>query len=287
MLSRYLAIPFLLGTAVVLILALLVDSQYSVWIIPQVVVLAILYVLSPQIDWWYYKRRPPQMPAVMEQVLDKYFAYYRNLNIEAKKHFRNRLMMYFHAVEFIGKPESNVPDDMKMMTAANLIQLTFGLEDYRLSKFERIVLYPHPFPSPQFPEHLHNSEIYEEDGVLLFSGEHLISAFRFPKQYFNLALHEYAKGYMLSYPNKPFPQNDDELWKKISLIGTYNKEQLEKYIGLPEVDSVAVSIVCFFTFPKIFQGQLPELYDRYKSIFNQDPIQTHDPVIDAVDYTKF
>lgn len=287
MLSRNLAVPFLLGTAIVVLLSMLVDSDYSVWIVPQVVVLAILYTLSPQIDWWYFKRKPPQMPVGMERALNQFYPYYSALEEKAKQHFRNRLMMYLKAVEFIGKPESDVPENIKLMVAANIIRLTFGLEDYRLSKFERIVIYPHPFPSPQFPDHLHNSEIFEEDGVLLFSADPLISGFRFPHKHYNLALHEYAKVFMKSYPEKDFPEGDESLWGKIELMGAYKKEHLAKFIGLPEIDPAAVSINYFYTFPDAFKKDLPTLFETYKSIFNQDPTHAESPVIDPVDYTKF
>jgi len=185
MLSRYIAAPFIAGTGIALGLTLLVGSSYAIWIIPQVVVLAAIYVLSPQIDWWYFKKNPQVMPEGMTRILEKFYPYYKALKPELKPHFRNRLMMYLRCVEFIGKPEKEVPEDIMMIVAAAVTQLTFGLEDYRLSKFERIVIYPHPFPSPQYKEHVHNSEIFEEDGVLLFSVEPLLAAFRFPHKYYN------------------------------------------------------------------------------------------------------
>ena len=125
------------------------------------IILAGIYVLSPQIDWWYFKKNPPVMPEGMARILRQFYPYYRALNEDLKAAFRNRLMMYLKCVEFIGKPEKVVPEDIQMIVAAAITQLTFGLPDYRLRKFERIVIYPHPFPSPQYKEHLHNSEIYE------------------------------------------------------------------------------------------------------------------------------
>ena len=100
----------------------------------------------------------------------------------------------------------HVPEDVKGITAANIVMLTFGQKDYRLSNFEKSVTYPHPFPSPQFPKHLHSCEIFEEDGVILFSLEKMIPGATRQTQFYNIALHEYAKIFMLSYPDYNYPK---------------------------------------------------------------------------------
>ena len=47
-----------------------------------------------------------------------------------------------------GEKES-LPEDLKAIIAHNLIQLTFGMEDYLLDPYERVVVYNHAFPTPK------------------------------------------------------------------------------------------------------------------------------------------
>ena len=92
---------------------------------------------------------------------------------------------------------------------------------------------------------------------------------------------------MASYPNKQYPTDHDNLWEHFEKMGAYKKEQLAEYIGLPDVDAVATSINYFFSFPQMFQKELPQLFERYKRIFNQDPTLPESPIIHPVDYTQF
>lgn len=247
MLSRKLMFAFTMGAILfALLVAVFLDYEYqwlSVFIIPFVVALALTYVFSPQIDWWWYQKHPPELPAGLSNMLMQYFPFYKNLSKENKKRFRHRVEMYRQARGFvarIGKEDNDVPEDIKTIIAANVVMLTFGKKEFILDPFERVILYMQAFPSPQFPKHLHASEIFEEDHVVLFSGEHLTLSFREPQKYYNIALHEYAKVFRIVYPNFEYPDFDENIWRGFS------KEAISKFIGLPEVDAFPVSVNFFF-----------------------------------------
>jgi hypothetical protein len=148
--------------------------------------------------------------------------------------------------------------------------MTYGRKEYLFPKFEHIVIYPSPFPSPQY-ESWHSSEIYEEDGVILFSAEHLMKSFLQPSGFFNTGLYEYAKVFMKSYPNEAYPTLGEDIWEQLAQISGFNKTYLTAFIGLAEkdIDVRAISMACYFIFPERFQAALPAVAEAYRAIFFQ------------------
>lgn len=269
--SRVLSIPFMLGALGCLFLAWEVHEKYAIYVVPNVIVLAILYIFSPQINWWWYKRFPPRLDPKLGFLLEKQLAFYQQLTPENKKRFRERIFLFILANDFMPQAMENVPEDIKAIVAASAVQLSFGQEEFVFSKFERVVIYPKAFPSPQYPRMFHSSEIYEEDGVVLFSAEHLMRSFMQPAQYYNVGLHEYAKVFRAQYPEIDFPVLSEDIWKKMQEISGFSREAITKWINLEVIEVFPVSVAHFFAFPKKFQAILPDLYRRYSEIFNQDP----------------
>jgi len=281
-LSNLIALPFVFGAAVCLFLIYQVDDTYSWYLIPFVVALAIIYMLSPQIDWWWYTKHPPSIDDRLKALFLKHRPYYSNLSSTEKKRFEERVALYMKANSFVAKgleEDGEPPEDIIGFIAANVVQLTFGQEDYRFPSFERIVIYPNRFPSPQFPEHIHASEIFEEDGVIIYGVKPLMASILNPSKTFNIGLYEYVKIFMLSYPNKNYPKLDDDIWMQIEAIGGLSKKQVHDFIGLPDIDPLPVSICLFFDYPEKFKTILPEVYGQLVDVFNQDPLRKDNPVI--------
>lgn len=280
MLSRILSAPFVIAALAFLYITWEVDESYALYIVPNVILLALIYVFSPQIDWWWFKRNPPKMDARVRAFFQKNYTFYQNLSLENKKRFRDRLGLFIIAKDFKPQGTDSVPEDIKAIIAANAIHLTFGLEDYLLDKFEHIVVYPKPFPSPAFPKHFHASETFEEDGVTLFAAEPLLQSFVKPRQYYNIGLHEYAQAFILSNPNQLWPRLEDDIWEKLEQVSGFSKEAIHRWINLEEIDPLPVSIVHFLVFPQQFKTQLPKIFQSYSGIFQLNPLDEAAPVLE-------
>lgn len=233
------------------------DPSYALWIIPPIIIAAVVYVFAPQINWWWYQRRPLQIDPMVKTLLGKYLPFYDNLSIEDKKKFDHRLGLYQMSVEYITKSSDGVPDDVRGLIAACPVWLTFNKEDFLFPKFENVVVYNHAFPSPQHPEDLHASEIFEEDGVLVFSLEHFMPGFMDTKKYYHIGLHEYVKVFILSYPDEDYPKFEDDFWDKIEQINGLKREALEGFMGLKNIDTLPVGIVYRFVYPEKFAATFP------------------------------
>lgn len=268
MLSKIISIPFIIAAAVFLYLTWEISDRYALYIVPFVISLAVIYILSPQIDWWWYQRYPPKLDAKVQQLFEKLLPFYKNLSPVAKERFRDRVALFMEGNDFIAKGTDTVPEDIKAVIAANAVWLTCGKKDYLFPKFEQVVIYPSPFPSPIYKV-WHTSELYEEDGVLLFSAEHLMKSFLQPTKFFNIGLYEYARAFMLTYPNEKYPSLGADIWEQLERVSGFSKKFILAWIGLEEkdVDVQAVSMVCFFVQPQRFVAALPELAETYQGIF--------------------
>lgn len=264
--SRILAIPFVIALIVLLFVNLETGGQYSIYLIPIIAILAVIYISSPQVNWWWYVRYPPDVTAKIRELLFKY-PFYRRLPEGEKKRFRNRVALFVMGNDFIPQIIEKVPEDVKAIVAANAVTLTFGQKEFLFLKFENVIINPKPLPTLQFPEKYHASEIYEPDGAVLFSVEQLVRSFVESKQYFNIGLYEYAKIFVLTYKEFVYPAFDETSWEALERISGFSKEWIEKWINLPEIDPLAVSVAHFFTFPAEFRQELPAEFEVYRQIF--------------------
>lgn len=278
-LSKILAIPGVLGFALFLYLTYFKSEDYALYMVPFIIYLIGVYFYQPAIDWWWYQKYPPDIEAPLRKLFDHRLPYYQRLSEKNKQKFRTRVALYIEANDFRPQVIEEIPEDVKGIVAANIVQLTFGQQDYLLNMFERIVIYPGVFPTPQHLDRFHASEIFAEDGVLLFAMDHLMPGTLHADQYFNLGLYEYAKVLRLSRPEVAYPELSEDLWTDFEKISRFPRKKVEEFVGLENLDVWAVSVVFFFSFPEKFKMELPELYQTHSNLLNQHPAQGEEPVI--------
>lgn len=271
MLSRGLYAPLICGALVFLYLAWDVDPAWSIYVIPFAVALAVVNVFSPQIDWWWYQRRPPELPAFVRDLFNNRYPFYQQLSPGDKERFRIRTALYMKSREFIPRGMPAVPPDLQGVIAATAVQLTFGQQDFLKDEFEHIVVYPHPFPSPQHPEHWHASEIYVQDGVIMFSAEQLLPSFLEPQRYFSIGLYEYARVFMLSRPGRTLPVFSEADWPGLEAVGGKSRDEIEKWVGLPFLEVTAVAVVFFLVFPTRFRAVFPAAHEGMAAALSMGP----------------
>ncbi|MEO6758811.1 MAG: zinc-dependent peptidase, partial [Saprospiraceae bacterium] len=220
MFANILAAPFALLTMLFLYLAWQVDERFAAWIIPFLVITAIIYILKPEINWWWYRRRPPQLDPDLARLLARFSKPYQGLKPDQQQLFRERVALFCLATDWtpVAWPEDSLPQDIQTALAAQAIALTLGKETFLFEAFEKVIVYPGPFPTQEFPV-AHASELYAEDGCLIFSAEQVMMAFTQPDQWFNVGLYEYARAFGRRYPNEPWPDfSSDEQWAQLQQI---------------------------------------------------------------------
>ncbi|MBL7816447.1 MAG: hypothetical protein JNL70_15615 [Saprospiraceae bacterium] len=284
-----LAAPFFVWAVVCLSLAFTKDDgHWAMWAAPAIIVLAGAYVLSPQINWWWYQRNPPPLSNGATKLLEEHFVYYKKLSPDLKKRFQERVALFMLGNEFIRpvRPDDSeaqqlrntVPEDLKATVATFAAQVSFGQAAILVSQFEHFILYPHPFPTPQYP-HLHTSEIYEEDGVVLFAADPLMVGLNNPQLFFSIGLYEFSRIFKKITPSVSQPTLTDNDWLVLEKISGMTKETISGVVGLYELDDFGILGHHFFTFSELFKTHLPDLYQILSNTFHQDPANGVHPVL--------
>lgn len=266
--TRLLA-PFAILAFVVFVLAWRVDEAYAIWIIPFLVIAALIYILSAEINWWWYNRHPPVLQPEMTALLERYHGFYQRLSAASQQKFGSRIVLFRMGTDWepMGWPEDMpVPPDVELAIAAQAVTITFEQEQFLFKKFEKVIVYPRPFPSPEFPFG-HASELFEEDGCLLFSAEQVMLAFTQPGKWYNVALHEYARAYLRTNKQADFPILGDAAWELLEQVSNMPRGHVESVIGIAGVEALPVAIHHYFTFPDAFRRLFPVLAAQLDDIF--------------------
>jgi hypothetical protein len=284
----YAAAPFGIWAIVFFALAIVKDDgHWAIWAVPALIILSGLYVLSPQINWWWYRRNPPPLSIAAAKLLEEHFFYYKKLSPELKTRFRERVALFMLGNEFIRPVRADdseaqqlrntVPEELKAAVSALAAQVSFGQKEIMVSKFEHFILYPHPFPTPQY-KNLHTSELYEEDGVVLLAADPLMMGLNNPQMFFSIGLYELAKIFAKTTPSVSEPVLTDNDWFLLSQISGMTKETISGIVGLYELDDFGIVAHHFFTFPELFKKVLPDLFQLLSNMFLQDPSKGMNPV---------
>jgi len=235
-----------------------------------VAILVLIYLFQPQINYWWISRHPLDLDEKIITMLNNTNPTYVKMNAEEKQDFNNRLGLYAEGNAFIAKgmeQDFEVPYDVKMMTGQIPVTMMWNKSDRYLAKFERIIIYKHPFPSPKY-KFLHTAETDVEDGVIIFSLENMEQAFFNPKEYFNVAWWAYTDAYVKAYPNQKYPDLDNHIWHDIEEISGFTQERLQNILGFQGLDPLPILIVCYFLNADTFAAKAPIFYAQLKDIFS-------------------
>lgn len=247
-------------------------NPINYWLLPLLIIIVILFLFTPQINHWWHKRNPPKLASFIIRWLETHSEFYNRLSDQDKTKFRNRLSVHLESREFsfMREEKENLPEDFKAIIAHNLIQLTFGQDDYLLDPYERVVAYNHPFPSPK-KQFLHNVEVDHEDGVILISTEQLFPAMLDKHNYYNVGMHAYVEAYLNKHNKLSLPSLPDDISVKLEKISQHDFTKVRETVGYETENLHIIVINYFFIFPNRFKEILPELYESYANIFNQHP----------------
>jgi Mlc titration factor MtfA (ptsG expression regulator) len=221
-------------------------------------------------------------PTSYEVILLNNFPFYRNLSQNEKMRFVGRLKKFIKRKEFIGRQDLVVTEEMKALVSASAIQLTFGLEEYLLSHFEKIFLYPDVYYS-KYDKKYHMGEV-NLGGVIAISWKSFQEGYKNPSDNYNVGLHEMAHALRFANICKDefdhFFANYFDKWAFVGLeefarIKAGKPSMIRKYAGTNVNEFFAVCAEYFFESPKEFKEKLPEIYKHMCILLNQDPLENN------------
>lgn len=270
MFVRLLALPFVAIALALLYVCWEIDSDYALWMVPPVLIVALIYIFSPQINWWWYVRYPPELESGLRKLLERHCGFYGRLDAAQQRVFRSRVVLFRMGTEWMPMawPDDLLPADVELAIAAQAVTVTLHREEFLFPGFEKIIVYPKPFPSPEYL-FAHASELYAPDGCLLFSAEQVMLGFIQPAAWYNVALHECANAYIICFPEADFPalDGDEEVWARLEAVSGMRRARIEAVIGIAGVEPLPVAIHHYFTFSGQMQRLMPAVYERLHAIF--------------------
>jgi len=273
-LANIIAIPF--GLCFIVIAYIVYynpESNALLWALIPTVFLVLIYLFSPQINYWWLTKNPIPLDQPIVNMLNRTNSIYPSLSTEKRFEFDKRLMLFVAGKDFIGKgreeDSNNIPYDIKNMISQIPITMTIDQKEFTFKNFDRIVLYKHPFPTPNH-KFLHTVETHVEDGVIILSLEHVQKALFNKGQSYDITWHAFADAYIKLNPNEAYPEFDESIWSAIEQISPQTKEEILRTLGFKSIDPLPVLINLFFNYKEKFSQTLPKINFQLESIFNKN-----------------
>lgn len=254
--------------------------------------LSFVLVFRQQIHWRWYSKNPPPLDPQMIAIIERKVPYYRNLSTDNKRFFLKRMSLFLMAKEFEAIAEDGtVPADVKGLIAAAAVQIGFGKEAFLFPDFKRVAIHPSTFRSVENRD-FHGSETfidpeYKAHSCVIFAGDRLMHAFDEPRAGYNIALHEMANAYKFKFDlhDVEIPLiNNPMFYQNLAKIRGFTVEQAKEYTKNKTLSPFGLAIEHLFFNPEKFKALMPELYETFCNLLNQDPTNRENPVIFNVDY---
>lgn len=263
-LSRVLLVLF--GIPTLLLIYFLFNDQlkeYSYLLLPLGVLIATTFVLQHQIDGWWIRRLNPSLDPKLKAILQSRVSGYSQI-FSGKNYSEKDFIVFTHDCEYIGKGIETIPDDIKHLISCHAFYFGDASQSKWPKQYNRIVLYPHPFLSPQYEDQVHSVESHEKDGVLIFSMEQLISSINQPGKVYNIAIHGFAQAYFNLY-TVHLSVDDMEIWRRLSENLSVSRTEIEAIVGLDDFDAL-IPLAHYYIF---HSEHIRRIFPECQNLFDQ------------------
>ena len=267
--ARLIMIPFLIIMGVVVYRMWQWDLVYEgVYFAISFVLVTIISIFAPQINWFFWQYYPPPIPPKLEKIVTLFWPALSKMSPELKKKALTRILLYTkgNAISFIG--DGKTPLDIQALVASIPVRMTLHKTGnlYLFYPYERVVLYAGAFPSPDRP-YPHTSETHHEDKVLILSFKHLQLSFERPEVHFNIGFYEYAGIYQRVFKITHIPLIKEEDRIMVEHCLGFTVEEIKRVHHLPSPDLTSLLITGFWTQPARMQEIAPQWYAALQKEF--------------------
>lgn len=220
-------------------------------------------------------------PASARLFLEETFPYYRALTDAGKQKFYKRLQVLLRNKEFAGGQGFVVTDEMCYYILACWVQITFGLKNYKISSFQKIMLFETGFYSNRLQTQVKG--MVAHNGTIYLSWADFVEGYNHPNDNYNLGIHELAHAFLIStYTNGDFDTDFTSYidnWFEVAQDEFENIAQnmpsyLRNYAGTNSYEFFSVCMEVFFENPLELKTKLPDIFYHLCYLLNQNPLNT-------------
>lgn len=225
--------------------------------------------------WWFVSKEKKEYLYRFYQ--DK-LNYFRLLSEKDKRKFIKRAFILVNTNKIIGRQGFMVTTEVKLLVVAAQVQVTFGLDNFILSKFKTIFIYQGSYKNP-ITGNIHDGE-FNPRGLIVLSWEKLASGYLNSSDKINLGLHEIAHALMFTIIKTNYHDYDLDYYmgqliklsqQEIQKIRNNEFHLFREYAGQNPFEFFAIAIEHFFEAPLELKTELPKLYFYISKLLNQDP----------------
>ncbi|MFV7234548.1 zinc-dependent peptidase [Flavobacterium sp. ZB4R12] len=225
------------------------------------------------IHWYPISKK---LKSNQRQILVNDFPFYNRLSPKRKMYFEHRVKEFIANYQFIGN-EIVITEQMQMLIAGTYVMLTFGMRNYLVSLFAKIIIYPSSYYST-VNQAYHKGEFNPRMKAIVFSWEDFLLGHSTSNDNINLGLHEFS--HVLHFhclkSNDPsaiiFFDEFNEVMKYYN-DPILNNELIQKgyfrlYAFENQFEFLSVILEHFFETPHVFKQEHPELYKHIAVMIN-------------------
>ena len=253
----------------------LIYLGFSVFIIKGMETAYVYYFKKPfYVHFYLIKKR---LSSKQLNILKQNNDLYNKLEADNKKFFQHRVVTFIDNYEFIGKEGLVVTEEMKVVIASIYVMITFGLRNYLIETFDKILIYPGEYYS-NINKTYHKGEYNIRCKAVVLSWEDVKRGIEIKNDNLNLAIHEFT--HALNFHGLKAGDDGATIFHDTFL-------EIVKYIEQPKVkdnlnsstffreysktnrlEFFAVILEHFFESPEDFKSQFPDLYIKVKRMLN-------------------
>jgi Mlc titration factor MtfA (ptsG expression regulator) len=224
--------------------------------------------------YWRLKKLNEEQRAILQER----FAFYKKLTAREKVFFEHRLVLFIKDKDFIGRRGLSITNEVKILTSATAIMLTFGFRDFYIGIVEKIIMYPEAFFSKMNNEY-HKGEFNPKLKAIVLSWQDLKEGYKDPHDNVNLGIHEFTHAIHINGIKARDVSSNifQDGFKELTAILAANRDIKQKlvdseyfrsYAFTNQFEFLAVIIETFIESPDEFRNQFPLVYGKVRQMLN-------------------
>lgn len=232
---------------------------------------------KPVFTHFYLKKQ--QLEPEQLDLLRTRFLFYGQLSEKQKVFFEHRLARFLERYTYVGEEGFVITNEVKVLVAATMVMLTFGMRKYLFPVFERIIVYPDIYFSPITASY-HKGEFNPKNGAVVFSWKHFMEGYDISNDNLNLGIHEFT--HVIHYHSQLYEDASAIIFTRFynriltQLRQPENRNKiiqsnyLRIYAYTNEFEFLSVLMEHYFETPDHFKAEFPELYNQVSKMLNHN-----------------
>lgn len=240
----------------------------------------ILVFQKPPFVHLYYRKK--KVSKVQRELL-KEVKFYQQLPPKEQVNFEHRLAMFIRHYQFVGRNNFKVTNEVKIQIGVVYVMLTFGMRNYLINVFDKIIIYPEAYYS-KITKRKHKGEFNYQFKAVVFSWEDFLEGIAIDNDNLHLGIHEFTHA-LTFYSKTSKDINAKIFYKEFQQITAFFSSEdyitrmkrsgyFRTYAFTNKLEFIAVVMEYFFETPQQLRQQYPILYRKIKKMLNYKKMYT-------------